>query len=217
LERILKKEANILFEQRRSFNYRKISAYVATAIIVFGSGFYIGSRTASRDVHIKNTANIEQAKVQKPYDLNQDCEVWLQNEGETETNYKRTYIMAGVVPNEVLGKTENEIKNYFKNEYPGKTIKSLSKDEIVLEDAEYKSDDKVDTMSDNSKRGKYAIETDKGHIALYKYDKNGKKSLVEKTKITMDSLPKTVQEEIEKGVIMDTEDEAYARLEDFAS
>jgi len=97
---------------------------------------------------IKNTANIEQAKVQKPYDLNQDCEVWLQNEGETETNYKRTYIMAGVVPNEVLGKTENEIKSYFKNEYPGKMVKSLSKEEIVLEDAEHKSDDKVDTMSD---------------------------------------------------------------------
>jgi len=96
-------------------------------------------------------------------------------------------------------------------------VKSLSKEEIVLEDAEHKSDDKVDTMSDNSKRGKYAIETEKGLIALYKYDKNGKKSLVEKTKITLDSLPKTVQEEIEKGVIMDTEDEAYARLEDFAS
>jgi len=213
LERILEKEANILFEKRRRYNYQKISAYVVTAIIVFGSGFYIGSFTANRDMSIKKTSNMTETKVQKPYGLNEDCEVWLQNEGETETNYKRTYIMAGIVPNEVLGKTENEIKEYFKNEYPGKVVKSLAKDEIVLEDSNYESD----TMSENTKRGKYAIESNKGHIALYKYDQKGKKTLVEKTKINLDSLPKTVQDEIEKGVIMDTEDEAYARLEDFAS
>ncbi|OJT71497.1 hypothetical protein BM530_22370, partial [Clostridioides difficile] len=38
-----------------------------------------------------------------------------------------------------------------------------------------------------------------------------------KTKIRVDSLPKTVQDEIKKGVVMDTEEEAYSRLEDFAS
>ena len=139
-----------MFEKRRRYNYQKISAYVVTAIIVFGSGFYIGSFTANRDMSIKKTSNMTETKVQKPYGLNEDCEVWLQNEGETETNYKRTYIMAGIVPNEVLGKTENEIKEYFKNEYPGKVVKSLAKDEIVLEDSNYESDEKVDTMSEHT-------------------------------------------------------------------
>lgn len=209
-----------MFQQRRqTYDYKKIAIFVVSFIIIFTGGFFIGSKVEADKTMAKNTVNITKTSTNQPFGLEKDCEVWLKNEGETETNYKRTYIMAGVVPNEVLNKSENEIKEYFKNEYPGKEVASMTKEEIVLEEAEYDPDDKLDTMSDNiaDKKGKYAIENSSGYIALYKYDAKGSKKLVEKTKIKLESLPKTVQDEIDSGVIMETEDEAYARLEDFAS
>ncbi|WKK92238.1 hypothetical protein Q0Y04_19740 [Clostridioides difficile] len=92
----------------------------------------------------------------------------------------------------------------------------MDKNEIILVESKYSDNKDVQAM-DVTIKGKYTIENDNGNIALYKYDDSGTKTLVEKTKIRVDSLPKTVQDEIKKGVVMDTEEEAYSRLEDFAS
>ena len=51
----------------------------------------------------------------------------------------------------------------------------------------------------------------------YEYDINGNRELIENTEIKLDSLPQSVQEEIQKGVVVDTQDEAYSRLESFGS
>ena len=43
------------------------------------------------------------------------------------------------------------------------------------------------------------------------------KKELEKTDIQVDSLPKSVQKEVSTGILLDTEDEAYSRLENFES
>ena len=48
-------------------------------------------------------------------------------------------------------------------------------------------------------------------------NKEGKKELVEKTSIQIKSLPKSVQEELKDAIVLDNEDDAYSRLEDFGS
>ena len=68
-----------------------------------------------------------------------------------------------------------------------------------------------------AKANKYSIEEKDGFIYVYKYDKEGNKSKLEKTEISVNSLPKSVQEEVSSGIIVDTEDDAYSRLENFES
>ena len=72
-------------------------------------------------------------------------------------------------------------------------------------------------MNDTSRSNKYSLEIEDGFIGLYKYDINGKRELIENTEIKLDSLPQSVQEEIQKGVVVDTQDDAYSRLESFGS
>ena len=43
------------------------------------------------------------------------------------------------------------------------------------------------------------------------------KSEIEKTDISIESFPKSVQEELSTGILLDNEDEAYSRLENFES
>ena len=60
-------------------------------------------------------------------------------------------------------------------------------------------------------------ENEDGYISVFKYNKEGKKELVEKTSIQIKSLPKSVQEELKDAIVLDNEDDAYSRLEDFGS
>ena len=68
-----------------------------------------------------------------------------------------------------------------------------------------------------AKANKYSIEEKDGYVYVYKYDKQGNKSEIEKTEISIESLPKSVQEELSTGILVDNEDEAYSRLENFES
>ena len=72
-------------------------------------------------------------------------------------------------------------------------------------------------FAQTSRSNKYSLEVENGFIGLYKYDINGNRELIENTEIKLDSLPQSVQEEIQKGVVVDTQDEAYSRLESFGS
>jgi hypothetical protein len=193
--------------------YKKIAVFVLAGIVVFAGGFFLGTAISPNSTVAKATAAKVEVEKSQSVKIAKDCEVWLQNDSETETNYKRTYIMAGMVPAEYVGKSEKDVKEYITKEYPAKQIKSITSSEIILEDQEIKEE----TMATNKEKyGKYSIESDEGNIVLYKYDDKGKKLVVEKTKIQLTSLPKSAQDEINKGIMADNEDEAYNKLEDFS-
>ena len=61
------------------------------------------------------------------------------------------------------------------------------------------------------------MEVENGFIGLYKYNANGNRELIENTEIKLDSLPQSVQEEVQKGVLVDTQDDTYSKLESFGS
>ena len=96
----------------------------------------------------------------------------------------------------------------YREKYPNKEIASMNQYEIILGNAQKK---------EPSKANKYSIEEKDGFIYVYKYDKEGTKSQVEKTDISVDSLPKSVQEELTSGILVDNEDDAYSKLENFGS
>ena len=110
---------------------------------------------------------------------------------------------------EVDEKTEDEIKAALKEKYPDKEVSTMNKYQIILKTS--------DETTDLSKANKYTLENEDGYITVFKYNKEGKKELVEKTSIQIKSLPKSVQEELKEAIVLDNEEDAYSRLEDFGS
>lgn len=199
-----------MFEKKEQFPW-KIPVLILTGVVVLSSGIYIGVKTRNVNQKDVNTTKINQEveKTKESFELSKDCEIWLHKKNEDGSDSKKSPVMLGTVDKSLLDKTEEEIAAYLEDKYPDRKIESIGKFEIILSETM--------SVSDTSKSNKYSLEVEDGLIGLYKYDREGTRILVEKTDITIDSLPKTAQEEIKKGVIVDTEDEAYVRLENFGS
>lgn len=201
-----------MFERKEPFQW-KIPVLILVGVLVLSGGIYIGVKTKDLD---KKNENINAQKVddtdgkqeeKEVFGLMETCEIWVDKKSEDTS--KDQSMMVGIVPKELLDKTQEEITAYLEEKYPDRTIESIGKSKIVL--AENIKE------NDTSKANKYTIEDDNGLVGLYRYDKDGNKSLIEKTQVQINSLPKKVQEEIQKGIISDTEEEAYSKLENFGS
>ena len=193
-----------MFEKKKVFSW-KIPTLVLLGVIVLSCGIGIG-------VQIRETQQARQAlqaskESKEVFNLNEDCEIWVQGQVTSKGTYESPK-MIGTIPKDLLNKSKDEIVAYFKEKYPNKEIASMNQYEIILGNAQKK---------EPSKANKYSIEEKDGFIYVYKYDKEGTKSQVEKTDISVDSLPKSVQEELTSGILVDNEDDAYSKLENFGS
>ena len=193
-----------MFEKKKEFSW-KIPTLVLLGDIVLSCGIGIG-------VQIRETQQARQAlqaskESKEVFNLNEDCEIWVQGQVTSKGTYESPK-MIGTIPKDLLNKSKDEIVAYFKEKYPNKEIASMNQYEIILGNAQKK---------EPSKANKYSIEEKDGFIYVYKYDKEGTKSQVEKTDISVDSLPKSVQEELTSGILVDNEDDAYSKLENFGS
>ena len=193
-----------MFEKKKEFSW-KIPTLVLLGVIVLSCGIGIG-------VQIRETQQARQAlqaskESKEVFNLNEDCEIWVQGQVTSKGTYESPK-MIGTIPKDLLNKSKYEIVAYFKEKYPNKEIASMNQYEIILGNAQKK---------EPSKANKYSIEEKDGFIYVYKYDKEGTKSQVEKTDISVDSLPKSVQEELTSGILVDNEDDAYSKLENFGS
>ena len=193
-----------MFEKKKEFSW-KIPTLVLLGVIVLSCGIGIG-------VQIRETQQARQAlqaskESKEVFNLNEDCEIWVQGQVTSKGTYESPK-MIGTIPKDLLNKSKDEIVAYFKEKYPNKEIASMIQYEIILVNAQKK---------EPSKANKYSIEEKDGFIYVYKYNKEGTKSQVEKTDISVDSLPKSVQEELTSGILVDNEDDAYSKLENFGS
>ena len=193
-----------MFEKKKEFSW-KIPTLVLLGVIVLSCGIGIG-------VQIRETQQARQAlqaskESKEVFNLNEDCEIWVQGQVTSKGTYESPK-MIGTIPKDLLNKSKDEIVAYFKEKYPNKEIASMNQYEIILGNAQKK---------EPSKANKYSIEEKDGFIYVYKYDKEGTKSQVEKTDISVDSLPKSVQEELTSGILVDNEDDAYSKLVNFGS
>ena len=193
-----------MFEKKKEFSW-KIPTLVLLGVIVLSCGIGIG-------VQIRETQQARQAlqaskESKEVFNLNEDCEIWVQGQVTSKGTYESPK-MIGTIPKDLLNKSKDEIVAYFKEKYPNKEIASMNQYEIILGNAQKK---------EPSKANKYSIEEKDGFIYVYKYDKEGTKSQVEKTDISVDSLPKSVQVELTSGILVDNEDDAYSKLENFGS
>ena len=167
-------------------NYRWIiPSLIALGVILLSGGIFVGVKSyetlEANSTKVDNTTQKNLSSKQK-FKLDEYCQIWLQDDNEIP-------VMLGKVNEDLLNKTEDEIKTALKEKYPDKEVSTMNK---------------------------YQINED-GYISVFKYNKEGKKELVEKTSIQIKSLPKSVQEELKDAIVLDNEDDAYSRLEDFGS
>ncbi|MGL5347828.1 MAG: hypothetical protein ACRDA3_10790 [Peptostreptococcaceae bacterium] len=201
-----------MFERRDPFPW-KIPVLILTGVIVLSSGIYIGVKSIGekeKTPPVTQTVNKKEEEVVKDaFGLNKNCEIWLQKKNADGSQIDSSPVMLGSVPEELLNKSKEEILAYFKEKYPDRTVESMTQYEIVLSQNE--------SVVEPSKKNKYSLEVENEFIGLYKYDINGKRELIEKTEIKIDSLPQIAQDEIQNGIIVNTEDDAYLKLEEFGS
>ena len=193
-----------MFEKKKEFSW-KVPTLVLLGVIVLACGVGIG-------IQVRETQQARQSLQAKTeskevFNLNKDCEIWVQGQITGSGTYESPK-MLGTIPKDLLDKSKDEIVSYFKEKYPNKEIASMHQYEIILCNAQAK---------EPSKANKYSIEEKDGFVYVYKYDKDGVKTELEKTDISVDSLPKSVQEELSSGILVNSEDDAYTRLENFES
>lgn len=186
-------------------NYRWIvPSIVALSIALLSGGIFVGVKNyetleaSNNKIEGTNDNLYKNGKV----DLYEHCQIWFQDEDQIP-------VMLDTITDELLNKTEGEIKEILKEKYPDKEISTINKYQIILKNS--------NDLADPSKSNKYTLEENDGYISVFKYDKEGKKKLIEKTSILIESLPKSVQTQIKEIIVLDNEDEAYSRLEDFGS
>lgn len=193
-----------MFEKKKEFSW-KAPTLVLLGVIVLACGIGIGVQV--RETQQSRQALQAKTESKEVFNLNEDCEIWVQGQITSSGTYESPK-MLGTIPKDLLNKSKDEIVSYFKDKYPNKEIASMNQYEIILCNAQSK---------EPSKANKYSIEEKDGFVYVYKYDKDGTKTELEKTDISVDSLPKSVQNEISSGILVDSEDDAYTRLENFES
>jgi len=200
-----------MFEKKTPFPW-KIPLLILTGILVLSSGIYIGVKTSNNsndnDLNIKEVST-EKETVKNVFKLNENCEIWLKKNSSGDSNSESSLVMLGSIPSDLLNKTKEEITAYLNEKYPDREIESITQYEIVLSEKE--------VYNDISKKNKYSLEVSNQYIGIYKYDSNGQREVIEDTQIKIDSLPQIAQEEIQKGILVDSEDEAYSKLGELSS
>lgn len=182
-----------------------IPSLIALGLVLLSGGIFIGVKnyeTLEASNNKFKQANQKNLSSKQIFKLDEYCQIWFQDDDQIP-------VMLGKVTEELLNKTEDEIRATLKKKYPDKEVSTMNKYQIILKT----SKENVDI----SKANKYTLENEDGYISVFKYDKDGKKELIEKTSIQIQSLPKSAQDELKDTIVLENEDEAYSRLEDFGS
>ncbi len=107
--------------------------------------------------------------------------------------------------NEMLGLKEKDFKEYTAQNLKEWQMVRFSGDEIVLFQ-------RKNQVCPNH----FLVSQEDGYIAIYKYDEEGKKNLVEKTQIPISVLPKLDQDKLNRGILLPTREEVNQLLEDYS-
>jgi hypothetical protein len=197
-----------MFEKRRFPWHIPVIAIIG--ILVLASGVYIGLKSGKdNNSTTEVVAKIDRNNKESAMDISEECEIWVVKQYPDGTPVEEGGgTMVGLIPKDLIGKSKNDISAYLLSEYPDRKIEKMSKYEILL----------VETINDQTQtKGKYSIEELDSYIVVYKHGENSEKEILEKTDIHLDSLPKSSQDEIKQGIFVNSEDEAYSKLEDFGS
>ena len=104
-------------------NYRWIiPSLIALGVILLSGGIFVGVKSyetlEANSTKVDNTTQKNLSSKQK-FKLDEYCQIWLQDDNEIP-------VMLGKVNEDLLNKTEDEIKTALKEKYPDKQIHILN-------------------------------------------------------------------------------------------
>lgn len=130
----------------------------------------------------------------------------------TSVTFKRYYTKTNTKKTETVNIEAGNVglnKSQFLEKYKDWTVESFNADSIVLS-----------KNIDSYPKGYYLItvneDTPEGYIVVYSFDDDGNKSIVEQTQTPIELLDSTAVEEIKKGIVVQSEDEMYNILQNYA-
>ncbi len=197
-----------MFEKREPFNW-KMPATIVLGIVVLLTGIYVGIKSIDSKEVVENNkpTKVEKETEKEAFLLNKNCEIVINTKDDSNTITVSTKRISA--PSELFNKTEDEIRAYIEENYPNTKIESITQGEILLSElAPYVNKDRVN---------KYSIEVENGLIGIYKYDINGKRSLVTQTDQKIDILSQKLQQEIQLGITADSIEEIESILDSYLS
>jgi len=152
------------------------------------------------------------------YNFNKQDDTAVTNYGDTITKdtiiiYKILYTQCQNTTEErepakleLIGLNEKGFEEYVNKNLTNTEIQSFSKEQIVLEKRENR-------VCPNH----YLISVNNGYIAIYQYDEDGVKQLVDQTGIPITILPIVDQEKLQRGILVETLEDVNELLEDYSS
>lgn len=112
----------------------------------------------------------------------------------------------GQVTEDLIGLNREGFQEYLISNQTGWEIESFEKVEITLL-----------RQVNGACPDHYLVSVKGAYIAVYKYDKDNKKKLIEETDIAINILPIVDQEKLQKGILLETRQEVNKLLEDYSS
>lgn len=174
----------------------------------FGIGYYVTSLR-----HENNNIDISQENDKEYEDLaiiQEEERITPNTYIEIRTHYKECHhniIKEWEKDDKIVNMTEDEYREYLKENYPNVNLVKFSSEEIILEEER-------DHLCPNH----YIIGEYEGKVAVFKIDEHGEKYLYKVFADYPITLLKEIdQEKLREGIIVNTEEELTDVLENFIS
>lgn len=212
-----------MFEDKRRGNKTGIIIFILMLFVAFSIGYYISlgidnetnsfSKTNENLKVPDSLINVENPGSIAVEPIANETEIIEEEAFKLHENYKVRYMTYFTIcghinenmvdlPASASGLTEEE----FMKSNPGWILSEINEDMVTLTR-------EIETHCPKH----YIIGIEGEYIAIYKYDENGEKRIIEKTDININTLMPEDQNILQSGIIADTEDDMEQKLEGFSN
>lgn len=196
-------------------------------LISFAIGYYVYSSKLDRERILEERRSHQAEDIEKSNneenvlntdgkEIDTDQEVTQYGytiEEDTKIIFRTLYTQCQTVEEEVqnpveefIGLTEIGLEKYIEANHLKWDIIRFTKGEVILLE-------KKEQMCPNH----FLVSVKDGYIAVYQYNEEGEKVLVEKTSIPISILPSVDQQKLNRGILLNTRKEVNQLLEDYSS
>jgi hypothetical protein len=186
------------------------AALLLSLVTSFFAGYYTTLRYVERNKVSQQNENLLHEELAENTAKLPDLNVIGPN---TEIVYRERYVK-GVEYNrdvvegataEVVGMTKEEAEEYFKNK--GYLVIDFSNERVLL----------VKDIKDKWPSGCFVVKEKDGFVAIFEVDENGELKLVKVTELKVTDLPDTDREEVIKGKVYESLEDANELIEEYTS
>lgn len=211
-----------MFSQKKSILQNKYLYIVVAGLLLFGYWINQDSNNTTNEQDPGMISGI----IDSPASENVDTEATgkLNQIGSDTKLILRVYDVQGnlareqelLMPKEAISLSFPEVETYLASKYPGCTVGTISKEQIILHKTASPSQLAASGATD-IEGSYYLIRAESGMIKIFLCDENGKEEFIKNTNIAFSLLSVSDQELFTYGIVKHSEEELDELLQDFES